>query len=181
MLSVGKLPISQVNREQLDSYMAQERAKMGDLLQKFLNPCLASKVLTLRTLYQHTFFREQCTMISLPGVIKSRTWWHGKSIVKMFARSILHTKIVLIAQWIHLYNFSLSFSFYAIVGFNFFPPYNQRMKKKTLIVMWQYWFKQVEVDTVLIESDMVARAIIDLIPVLNIRKLVVGTSKSSLR
>lgn len=40
---------------------------------------------------------------------------------------------------------------------------------------------QVKVDTVLIESDMVAKAIIDLIPVLNISKLVVGTSKSSLR
>ncbi|KAK4764591.1 hypothetical protein SAY86_025681 [Trapa natans] len=40
---------------------------------------------------------------------------------------------------------------------------------------------QVKVDTVLIESDTVAKAIIHLIPVLNITKLVVGTSKSSLR
>lgn len=41
--------------------------------------------------------------------------------------------------------------------------------------------KQVMVDTVLIESDLVAKAILDLIPVLHIRKLVVGTTKSSLR
>ncbi|KAJ0082865.1 hypothetical protein Patl1_09610 [Pistacia atlantica] len=33
----------------------------------------------------------------------------------------------------------------------------------------------------LIESDIVAKAIVDLIPILNVRKLVVGTSKSSLR
>ena len=33
----------------------------------------------------------------------------------------------------------------------------------------------------LIESDMVGKAILDLIPVLNMRKLVVGTAKSSLR
>lgn len=41
--------------------------------------------------------------------------------------------------------------------------------------------KQVKFDTILIESDMVAKAILELIPVLNIRKLVVGTTKSSLR
>ncbi|XWS19268.1 hypothetical protein CRYUN_Cryun31cG0001000 [Craigia yunnanensis] len=35
------------------------------------------------------------------------------------------------------------------------------------------------VDTMLIESDMVAKAILDLIPILNIRKLVVGTTKSN--
>ncbi|KAF3431975.1 hypothetical protein FNV43_RR26711 [Rhamnella rubrinervis] len=38
---------------------------------------------------------------------------------------------------------------------------------------------KVKVDTVLIESDMVAKALLDLIPTLNIRKLVVGTSKSN--
>jgi len=41
--------------------------------------------------------------------------------------------------------------------------------------------KQVKVDTILIESDTVASAIRDLIPILNIRMLVVGTTKSSLR
>ncbi|XVF75154.1 hypothetical protein PTKIN_Ptkin13bG0164500 [Pterospermum kingtungense] len=40
---------------------------------------------------------------------------------------------------------------------------------------------KVKVDTVLIESDMVARAILDLIPILNIRKLVVGTRNSNPR
>jgi hypothetical protein len=41
--------------------------------------------------------------------------------------------------------------------------------------------KQVKVDTILIESDTVASAIRDLIPILNIRTLVVGTTKSSVR
>ncbi|KAJ9186185.1 hypothetical protein P3X46_005717 [Hevea brasiliensis] len=40
---------------------------------------------------------------------------------------------------------------------------------------------KVKVDTILIESDMVAKAIMDLIPIFNIRKLVLGTTKSSLR
>lgn len=40
---------------------------------------------------------------------------------------------------------------------------------------------QVEVETVLIESDMEAKAILDLIPILNIRKLVLGATKSTLR
>lgn len=41
--------------------------------------------------------------------------------------------------------------------------------------------KQVKVDTMLIESDTVGKAILDLIPVLNVRTLVVGTTKSGLR
>lgn len=40
---------------------------------------------------------------------------------------------------------------------------------------------KVKVETILIESDMEAKAILDLIPILNIRKLVLGTSKSTLR
>ncbi|CAA2986804.1 Hypothetical predicted protein [Olea europaea subsp. europaea] len=40
---------------------------------------------------------------------------------------------------------------------------------------------QVNVDTILIESDMEAKAILDLIPILNIRKLVLYTTKSNLR
>lgn len=40
---------------------------------------------------------------------------------------------------------------------------------------------KVMADTMLIESDLVAKAILDLIPILNIRKLVVGTTKSCLR
>ncbi|PKI71484.1 hypothetical protein CRG98_008157 [Punica granatum] len=79
---LGNLPVSRVNREQLESFMAQERGKRRELLQNFLNSCHASKV---------------------------------------------------------------------------------------------------KVDTMLIESDMVAKAILDLIPVLNIKKLVVGTPKSNLR
>ncbi|GJT58432.1 Rossmann-like alpha/beta/alpha sandwich fold protein [Tanacetum coccineum] len=38
-----------------------------------------------------------------------------------------------------------------------------------------------KVETVLIESDMEAKAILDLIPILNIRKLVLGATKSSVR
>ncbi|KAK6932880.1 hypothetical protein RJ641_002504 [Dillenia turbinata] len=40
---------------------------------------------------------------------------------------------------------------------------------------------KVNVETVLIESDNVAKALVDLIPVLNIRKLIIGTSKSKIR
>lgn len=40
---------------------------------------------------------------------------------------------------------------------------------------------KVKVDTILIESDMVAKAILELISVLNITKLVVGSAKSNLR
>ncbi|KAL2341422.1 hypothetical protein Fmac_009362 [Flemingia macrophylla] len=40
---------------------------------------------------------------------------------------------------------------------------------------------KVNVDTILIESDLIAKAIMDLIPILQIRKLVIGASKSQLR
>lgn len=40
---------------------------------------------------------------------------------------------------------------------------------------------KVKVDTILIDSDMEAKAILDLIPILNIRKLVLGTTKAILR
>ncbi|GAV86432.1 Usp domain-containing protein [Cephalotus follicularis] len=40
---------------------------------------------------------------------------------------------------------------------------------------------QMKVDTMLIESDAVGKAILDLIPILNIKKLVVGSSKGSAR
>lgn len=40
---------------------------------------------------------------------------------------------------------------------------------------------KVKVDTVLIESDMEAKAILDLIPILNIRKLVLGATKAAVR
>ncbi|KAI3456594.1 hypothetical protein Pfo_013257 [Paulownia fortunei] len=79
---LGKLPISQVNPEQKENYMAQERGKRREFLQKFLSLCSAS---------------------------------------------------------------------------------------------------QVKADTILIESEMEGKAILDLIPILNIRKLVLGTTKSNLR
>ncbi|KAK4439479.1 hypothetical protein Salat_0282800 [Sesamum alatum] len=82
---LGKLPISQVNAEQRENYLAQERGKTREFLQKFLTVCSASSQ------------------------------------------------------------------------------------------------KQVKVETILIESDMEAKAILDLIPILNIRKLVVGSTKSNLR
>ncbi|RWR76194.1 U-box domain-containing protein 35 [Cinnamomum micranthum f. kanehirae] len=40
---------------------------------------------------------------------------------------------------------------------------------------------KVKVDTILIESDLPAKAVLDLIPVMHIRKLVLGTTKSNLR
>ncbi|KAK1575109.1 hypothetical protein Q3G72_002711 [Acer saccharum] len=79
---LGNLPKSRVNPEQVEKYMAQERGKRRELLQKFIHACTNS---------------------------------------------------------------------------------------------------QVEVDTMLVESDAVAKALEDLIPILNIRKLVVGTTKSTLR
>ncbi|KAL0443063.1 UNVERIFIED_CONTAM: hypothetical protein Slati_2029000 [Sesamum latifolium] len=83
---LGKLPISQVNGEQRENYLAQERGKTREFLQKFVDMCSAS---------------------------------------------------------------------------------SQK--------------QQVKVETILIESDMEAKAIVDLIPILNIRKLVVGTTKSNLK
>ncbi|KAG8490207.1 hypothetical protein CXB51_015435 [Gossypium anomalum] len=77
---LGKLPKSQVSASQVESYMAEERGKRRQLLQKYIDICSASKV---------------------------------------------------------------------------------------------------KVDTMLVESDMVAKAILDLIPILNITKLVVGTSNSN--
>ncbi|KAK1317278.1 hypothetical protein QJS10_CPA05g02014 [Acorus calamus] len=40
---------------------------------------------------------------------------------------------------------------------------------------------QVQAETLLIESDIITKAVVDLIQVLNIKSLIVGTSKSSLR
>lgn len=45
IMVVGKLPIGQVNPEQKYNYIAQERSKRREFLQKFLNVCSASKVL----------------------------------------------------------------------------------------------------------------------------------------
>ncbi|KHN14415.1 U-box domain-containing protein 33 [Glycine soja] len=81
-LGVGMIPKDQVSPEQVESYMAQERGKRRELLNKFLQLCSASKV---------------------------------------------------------------------------------------------------KVDTILIESDLIAKAIIDLIPILQMRKLVIGASKSQIR
>ncbi|KAL9320709.1 hypothetical protein ACSQ67_012548 [Phaseolus vulgaris] len=81
-LGVGMIPKNQVSPEQVESYMAQERGKRRELLNKFLQLCSASKV---------------------------------------------------------------------------------------------------KVDTILIESDLIAKAINDLIPILQIRKLVIGASKSQIR
>ncbi|XP_073059991.1 U-box domain-containing protein 33-like [Primulina eburnea] len=81
---LGMLSVSQVNPEQKENYMAQERGKRREFLQKFLNVCSASQ-------------------------------------------------------------------------------------------------SQVKVDTILIESDMEAKAILDLIPILYIKKLVLGATKSNVR
>lgn len=41
--------------------------------------------------------------------------------------------------------------------------------------------EKVKVETILIESETEGKAILDLIPILNIRKLVLGATKSSVR
>ncbi|CAA0836539.1 Adenine nucleotide alpha hydrolases-like superfamily protein [Striga hermonthica] len=79
---LGNLPINQVNEEQRELYLAKERGKRREFLNKFLNVCSASKV---------------------------------------------------------------------------------------------------QVDTILIESEMEAKAILDLIPILNIRRLILGATKSTVR
>ncbi|KZV20492.1 hypothetical protein F511_34749 [Dorcoceras hygrometricum] len=81
---LGKLSVSQVNPEQKENYMAQERGKRREFLQQFMDICLTSEF-------------------------------------------------------------------------------------------------QVKVDTILIESDMEAKAILDLIPILYIKKLVLGATKSYVR
>ncbi|XP_027333636.1 U-box domain-containing protein 35-like [Abrus precatorius] len=81
-LGIGMIPRNQVSAEQVESYIAQERGKRRELLQKFLQSCSTSKV---------------------------------------------------------------------------------------------------KVDTILIESDLVSKAILDLIPVLQIRNLVIGANKFHLR
>lgn len=45
----------------------------------------------------------------------------------------------------------------------------------------KHCLEKVKVDTVLIESDTEAKAMLDLIPILNITKLVLGTTKADLR
>ncbi|KAG4931873.1 hypothetical protein JHK87_045875 [Glycine soja] len=45
----------------------------------------------------------------------------------------------------------------------------------------QNYSEQVKVDTILIESDSVAKAILDLIPILQIKRLVIGANKLHLR
>ena len=40
---------------------------------------------------------------------------------------------------------------------------------------------KVKVETILVESDMEGKAILDLIPILNITKLILGASKATIR
>jgi len=47
-VGVGMIPKNQVSPEQVESYMAQERGKRRELLNKFLQLCSASKVLILQ-------------------------------------------------------------------------------------------------------------------------------------
>ncbi|KAK6917892.1 hypothetical protein RJ641_018643 [Dillenia turbinata] len=56
---------------------------------------------------------------------------------------------------------------------------NRRQLLQKFAAICSSW--KVNVETVLIESDNVAKALVDLIPVLEIRKLVIGTSKSKIR
>lgn len=51
-----------------------------------------------------------------------------------------------------------------------------------ILVNFHCWkYVQVNVDVYLIESDQVADAIAELVPVLNIKQLVLGVAKSNLR
>ncbi|XP_028755014.1 U-box domain-containing protein 35-like [Neltuma alba] len=59
----------------------------------------------------------------------------------------------------------------------------QRAKRRLLLSKFLQLCSssQVKVDTILIESDTVAKAILELVPILHIQKLVIGTNKSNLR
>ncbi|KAH7689068.1 Adenine nucleotide alpha hydrolases-like protein [Dioscorea alata] len=59
----------------------------------------------------------------------------------------------------------------------------QRIKRREMLQKFMdlCHSSQVQVDTLLIESDSIAKAVLDLIPVLNIKRLIVGASKSNLR
>ncbi|KAG4948900.1 hypothetical protein JHK86_042139 [Glycine max] len=52
-LGVGMIPKDQVSPEQVESYMAQERGKRRELLNKFLQLCSASKVLILQLQWKY--------------------------------------------------------------------------------------------------------------------------------
>uniref|UniRef100_A0A6V7QXC4 Uncharacterized protein n=1 Tax=Ananas comosus var. bracteatus TaxID=296719 RepID=A0A6V7QXC4_ANACO len=106
---LGMMPKSQLSREQVESYMNQERAKRREMLQKFLNLCHTSKVI--------------CGSSSFSESIPLRLWF-------------------------------ISYIVYDV---------------------------QAQVDIFLIESDQIVNAIIELIPVLRIQMLVVGTAKSNLK
>lgn len=47
IMAVGMMPVSQVNPEQKENYMAQERGKRREFLHKFLNACSTAKVRTV--------------------------------------------------------------------------------------------------------------------------------------
>lgn len=111
---VGKLPIGQVNPEQKYNYIAQERSKRREFLQKFLNVCSASKVLNY---------------IISTALIDANSC---NSLLILITETCIYTE-------------------------------------------------KVKVETILIESETEGKAILDLIPILNIRKLVLGATKSSVR
>ncbi|KAM0941694.1 putative rossmann-like alpha/beta/alpha sandwich protein [Dioscorea sansibarensis] len=59
----------------------------------------------------------------------------------------------------------------------------QRIKRREMLQKFMdlCHSSKVQVDILLIESDSIAKAVIELIPVLNIKRLIVGASKSNLR
>lgn len=101
VMTVGKIPINQVSKEQVAIHVAQEESKRKDFLQNFIDSCSAAKVTKQNGFNEYVIY--------------------------------FHSHLLM---------------------------------------------EQVKADTVLIESDMVARAILDVIPILNIRKLVLGVNKS---
>nr|XP_027087544.1 uncharacterized protein LOC113708990 [Coffea arabica] len=117
---LGMMPVSQVNPEQKEIYMAQERGKRTQFLDKFLMhvPLLPRFVPVILLLLNLS--NKICKFGGVGGLT---TLWNSNSLQ----------------------------------------------------------FDQVKVDTILIESDAEAKAILDLIPILNIRKLVLGTTKAILR
>lgn len=68
-MAVGKLPISQANPVQKTMFLAQERGKKRDLLQKFLSVCSASQVNISKPLVYGSFESNFSVLdrIDVPG------------------------------------------------------------------------------------------------------------------
>lgn len=55
IMTVGKIPINQVDKQQVAIYVAQEESKRKDFLQKFIDFCSAAKVQKMGVYLQNKY------------------------------------------------------------------------------------------------------------------------------